>query len=424
MIAELVSRSGSAASFIAVWAIGVYEFDLGAGALAVLALCNTVPRVVSSIVAGRMVDRFDPRRVLIVANVVGAVGSLLQFASPSPVLLGLASMVAGVGFGAFMPAIGSITPRLVDDDHLLPANAALELTWQIGFIVGPLAGALAIAVGGTRAPLLFDAASFVVAIACLAAVRLTAGATERGPVGAADGKAVDPVPVDSVPADGPVDSPLAADAEEHGGFRGGLRYTWANPLARYVLVLNTGMWIGISFFIVLEPLYVARVLEADAVVLGLLQTAFGTGAIVGAAVAARLHRHLEPRALGATLALAGVGMVGYTVTRSVVLAAVGVGVWGAGLGLWAPLARTMIHRAVPVSHHGRVNGVMSSLQSGLEVAPVLAAGPLADAIGVQATLIGAGVSTLALSAWGMLHREERGPEQAESALAVPAGSRR
>jgi hypothetical protein len=76
--------------------------------------------------------------------------------------------------------------------------------------------------------------------------------------------------------------------------------------------------------------------------------------------------------------------------------------WGVGLGLWAPFERTMIHRGVPVSHHGRVNGVMSSLQSGLEVVPVLAAGQLAGLVGIQATLVGAGVGCLFLAAWGCL----------------------
>jgi hypothetical protein len=94
-------------------------------------------------------------------------------------------------------------------------------------------------------------------------------------------------------------------------------------------------------------------------------------------------------------------MVLYTITHSIAVAAAGVGLWGVGIGLWAPLARTMIHRGVPIAHHGRVNGVMSSLQSGLEVVPVLAAGQLAALIGIQATLIGAGVTSLLLAGWGL-----------------------
>ena len=63
---ELVSRSGSAASFIAVWSVGVYEFGVSPGVLSLLALCNTLPRVAASMVAGRMVDRHGPRVVLLV----------------------------------------------------------------------------------------------------------------------------------------------------------------------------------------------------------------------------------------------------------------------------------------------------------------------------------------------------------------------
>jgi len=153
---ELVSRAGTAASFLAVWSVAVYAFHVSAGVLAVLMLCSAAPRVAVAPIAGRMIDRYDPRRVLLAANAVGIGGSLLQFASPDPLRLGLASLVAGAGFGAFMPAIGSMSPRVVEDRHLLPANAALELTWQVGFILGPLAGAAAIALGGTHAPLLFE----------------------------------------------------------------------------------------------------------------------------------------------------------------------------------------------------------------------------------------------------------------------------
>ena len=419
VIGELVSRSGSAASFVAVWSLAVYEFGVSPGVLSLLALCNTVPRVVASMVAGRMVDRHGPRLVLIVANVVGLVGSLAQFASSTPLQLGIASVVAGAGFGAFMPAIGSMTPRVVDQRHLLPANAILELTWQIGFVVGPLAGALSILIGGTRAPLLFDIATFIVAIACIAPVRLRP--VEHGDVAVSDvavnapGAESTPETAGSTALSAESTTPtaeLTASMSPTGtapaavgtgdGFLASLRYTWSLPVARFVLVLSCGSWIGISFFIVLEPLYVDQVLDKGPAVLGLLQTAFGAGAIVGAALASRAERRVTPLLVALTIVVCGTGMIIYTATTSVGVAAAGVAWWGVGLGLWAPFERTMIHRGVPVSHHGRVNGVMSSLQSGLEVLPVLAAGQLASLVGIQATLIGAGVVTLVFAGWGCL----------------------
>jgi len=396
VLGELVSRSGSAASFVAVWSLSVYEFGVSPGVLSVLALCNTVPRVVASMVSGKMVDRHGPRLVLIVANVIGLAGSLAQFASTTPLQLGIASVVAGAGFGAFMPAIGSMTPRVVDERHLLPANAILELTWQIGFIIGPLAGALSIVVGGTRAPLLFDIATFIVAIACIAPVRLRP--VEHADVSLSDAEDTTP----HAPTDESAEVSTPSKRRQGDGFLASLRYTWSLPVARFVLVLSCGSWIGISFFIVLEPLYVDQVLDKGPAVLGLLQTAFGVGAIVGAALAARAERRVTPLLVALTIVICGTGMIIYTATTSVVVAAAGVAWWGVGLGLWAPFERTMIHRGVPVSHHGRVNGVMSSLQSGLEVLPVLAAGQLAGLIGIQATLVGAGVGCLFLAGWGCM----------------------
>src|SRR6185369_11061649 len=104
------------------------------------------------------------------------------------------------------------------------------------------------------------------------------------------------------------------------GFVAGLRYTWSLPVARFVLVLNTGSWLGISFFIVLEPLYVSEVLGAPAFTLGVLQTAFGIGAVLGAALAARAERHVGPALLAGTIGVCGLGMIGYTATHSVAVA--------------------------------------------------------------------------------------------------------
>ncbi|MEZ5144613.1 MAG: MFS transporter [Acidimicrobiales bacterium] len=410
VIGELVSRAGTAASFVAVWAVAVYELGVGPVGLSVLALCNTLPRVLTSAIAGRLVDRYDPRAVLLVANVVGALGSVLQWASPNAVLFGLATLVAGASFGAFLPAMQSMSPRVVEDRELHGANALLELTWQIGFIVGPLAGVAAIAVGGNRGPLLFDAATFVVGVGCLLPVRLL---PVRDHVSGrfADSPGDDLAGVDATGRSGPeaaaadptspVGAAAGADGEPGRGFVANLRYAWSVPVARFVLLLNTGSWLGIAFFIVLEPLYVADVLGAGPEVLGLLQTAFGLGAIAGAAVAARLEARVGPRLLAATMVLCGGGMIGYTVSDVVGVAAAGVTVWGVGIGLWAPVSRTMIQRGVPMANHGRVNGVMSTLQSALEVLPVLAAGQLAVLVGIQATLIAAGLSTLALAVWGL-----------------------
>ena len=418
VVGELVSRAGTAASFVAVWAVAVYDLGVGPVGLSILALCNTLPRVLSSAVAGRLVDRYDPRVVLLGANVIGALGSLAQWAAGDVVTFGLATLVAGASFGAFMPAMQSMSPRVVEDRHLHPANAILELTWQIGFIVGPLAGVAALAVGGNRGPLLFDAATFVVGIACLVPMRLLpvreltdATATEAA---AAESPGADLAGADAVtvadahsvgePTAAPPPSPTDGPADTSPGrrsFLADLRYTWSLTVARFVLVLNTGSWLGIAFFIVLEPLYVSDVLHQGPAVLGLMQTAFGIGAIAGAAIAARIEARVGPRLLATTLLLCGIGMIGYTASTNVAIAAVGVTVWGVGIGLWAPVSRTMIQRGVPMAHHGRVNGVMATLQSALEVIPVLAAGQLAVLVGIQLTLIAAGLSTLALAGWGL-----------------------
>ena len=90
---ELISRAGTAASFVAVWSVAVYQLKVSATVLSILMLCNSLPRVASGWAAGRLIDRTDPKRILIAANVIGCCGSLLQWASHGTTELAVTTLV-------------------------------------------------------------------------------------------------------------------------------------------------------------------------------------------------------------------------------------------------------------------------------------------------------------------------------------------
>ena len=87
--------------------------------------------------------------------------------------LGILVVVFGIAQGLAGPAFGSIVPQLVPDDLLMQANSAIFTVHPLAYrFLGPALGGIVIAVAGTGAAFLLDAASFLigaVAIAFLAA---------------------------------------------------------------------------------------------------------------------------------------------------------------------------------------------------------------------------------------------------------------
>jgi MFS family permease len=133
-------------------------------------------------------DRFERRRVMVVADVgravaIGALG-LLGLAGQLDVwhIMALGALV-GVGNGFFNPATISLVPDLLPAQDLERANAFLGFARPtMLWIVGPLLGGLTVQAGGPGAAMVFDAVTFLVSAAFLLRIapRVVARATGGG----------------------------------------------------------------------------------------------------------------------------------------------------------------------------------------------------------------------------------------------------
>jgi MFS family permease len=115
----------------------------------------SVPRAVFMLVGGALVDRYSPKRVLMLtkyanAALLGALAGLVLFA---PALLSLPLLYAlalGLGLAqAFaIPSGTSIMPQVVPPEHLQAANGAMMGMRQLTMLAGPVIAALLIALAG------------------------------------------------------------------------------------------------------------------------------------------------------------------------------------------------------------------------------------------------------------------------------------
>ncbi len=370
VIARFVSRSGGeAAFFVGIWGFAAFEFDADPAGLALLMGGLGVSSLIGSALAGVLVDRFDPRRVLIVGEVlfvpaalsITLAGSLLQ-------LTLLASLLGLVGAPVFT-AIAAIAPYLTDDEQqLVRANSALEAAGTAAFVVGPALGAVIVRFWSIDWIFVLDAATSLVGAALIMTVKVKA----------------------------------LAHREQRGGLaevREGFRFSYRSRQLRLYVLLGTVAWILYGTFSALEPLYFRDVVGTGPEALGWINALFGLGMVGGATWLSRLPSGFtSARTAVALVALNGLGAVIYAGTSSLVVVATGAAVWGTIIGLFTPMHRTLVHLNSPEGMIGRITGTLQVHVETAHLLPLVIVPALAARFGVQAVMLGAAAVLVLISA--------------------------
>jgi MFS family permease len=156
----------------------VYDRTHSVAWTAVTTAARVVPMVVLGPFGGILADRYDRRRLMIVADVL-RVGSMtllaLVAAAGLPVLF--APILAAISTAAstvYPPAVAATLPRLVADGDLPAATAARSVIQSVSIIAGPVGGALLLLLGSPATAFLLNAATFAASAVIL--LGLPAGA--------------------------------------------------------------------------------------------------------------------------------------------------------------------------------------------------------------------------------------------------------
>jgi len=128
------------------------------------------PRAILMLIGGAMTDRFSPRKILLISDIVRfALAGLLGFAVLSGAIELWMVYAFAIGFGLVsgfsIPAGNSIVPMIVDEAELETGNATVMGGGQVVGFLGPvtagiLIGSYAGSLHGVGIALLFDAATF------------------------------------------------------------------------------------------------------------------------------------------------------------------------------------------------------------------------------------------------------------------------
>jgi MFS family permease len=305
-------------------------------AISGVAFATRLPWLVFSLQAGALTDRFDRRRLMVIANTLRAVVATATAAAvfldvmTLPALY-LAAFALGMCEVVFDNTSQAILPALVPRHRLERANGNIMGAQMViaDFVARPVAGAL---IGITMSlPFAIDAATAAVSAALIAAVpgRFT------------------------TPHDRTVARPrMRTQIAE------GLRWLWQHRLLR-LLALVLGAMNGTSAAIMATyVLFAQEILGLDGLGFGLLMAAGSIGGLLGSTLAPALTLRLRSgRTLALTIATPIIGFAFTAVTSNPFVVGAAFAAFSFTAIMWNVVTVSLRQTLIPDPLLGRVNSV-------------------------------------------------------------------
>jgi MFS family permease len=358
---SIVSGLGDRIGFIAFLA-AVSSHSNDVLAVGGITISEMLPGVVALPFVSMVVDRFDKRRLLLIADIARAILYILAaFAGDLWVFyaLGFTSTCFTL---LFEPSRQALEPHYIPDGELTQANGMRMGLLSLVMLVGPAVGGLLSASVGFQSAFLVNAASFLFSawmVTDLEEVKFT---------------------------------PAEKEETLMKEIAGGLRIVWRTPELKFLFVQMAAFAfvIGIQFPLIF--VWVRENLGGGPAEAGWLFSAIGIGGIIGGAILASLEKEKKPfdakTAAGrrniALLSIADGIVVLFFAPITHFAPAVGV---FAAFGLIGTSFHVGISTAItelsPVAFRGRIFSLYSALQGPLIVLSIALGAPLAREYGAK-----------------------------------------
>lgn len=339
--------------------------------------------------AGSLADRFDRRRLLLTAQVVGAiaaaalavtVGVLGVDGLPGiwPILV--ATGVIGIGYAVSVPTLLSYVPALVPARDLDSAIALNSVSFTVARAIGPALAGIVVAAAGAAWAFGANAVSFIGLIAAL----LLIGHRPTEGMGGAD---------------------------QDRSVREGLRQARASRPILVTLVCTLVAGVAADPVNTLSPAVADRLGQGDAFV-GFQVGAMGAGAAFGALIVGRMRLAVGRwRTIVIGLVVLGVSLLGYAVAPAPWIVLVFLFIGGNGYLLTVTSLNADLQTRVDEALRGRMMALWSTAFLGSRPVAALVAGAAADLAGTAWAIGAMALLPLGTAAW----LTRRHPEDADVA---------
>jgi len=380
-----LSAFGDYMDFMAVAILFGFAWGADAMTIALLPLAYAVPGILLGQFAGIVADRRNKRNVMIAADWIRAVLTVLMVFAPN-----VWAMLAWISLRSaarvfHYPAQQAMTRRVVEPGELLQATSLNGAVFQLSKVLGPLIGASAAAAFSPLGCIAANAACFAVSAALL--LRIPA---EQGNV--------------AEHAD--------ARPEKKSGLFGAWREGWLTVAASRILLTSIAFGLVGLFGIQLIDAQIAVLLRDIAPrrpeLLGWIVSAIGAG---GLTAVAWLRRYKQLTAYGWLLG-GGVALIGAMFAAAgtfrhdtpawFMLAASFAG--GIGTGFTSTGMSYILQKETPPEAIGRASGILDSLSGVVFVIAPIAGGALVEWKGASFAFLAAGTAVGGIGLLGIAAR--------------------
>ena len=341
------------------------------GWVAAFTICSYLPQFLISFFAGVWADRYSRKKLIILADGVITVATLVMFLvmpmiSLDSILLSAllaVSIIRSVGAGIQTPAVNAVIPQLVPEEYLMKYNGLNATVQSIVQFAAPAVAGAVLSIGTFRATLFIDILTALVGIGLLSCVLLPKQETSNE-----------------------TETVLSE-------IKAGIRYSFSDKLIGKILIVY-GLYIllcvpaGFMAALLVSRVYGDVYWYLTAVELvGFAGMALG-GVLMG--VWGGFKSRIKTFALG--LFVLSLMTIGMGVSPYFILYLVLMFVYSIALTMIQTATTTIIQEKADSSMQGRVFGLLGAMYSGFLPVGMAIFGPLADGVPLQWIIVGSGIA--------------------------------
>ena len=348
------------------------------GWVAAFTICSYLPQFLISFFAGVWADRYSRKKLIILADGVITVATLVMFlvmpmiSSDSILLSALlaVSIIRSVGAGIQTPAVNAVIPQLVPEEYLMKYNGLNATVQSIVQFAAPAVAGAVLSIGTFRATLFIDILTALVGIGLLSCVLL------------------------------PKQEASNENVSILFEIKAGIRYSFSDKLIGKILIVY-GLYIllcvpaGFMAALLVSRVYGDVYWYLTAVELvGFAGMALG-GVLMG--VWGGFKSRIKTFALGLfvlSLMTIGMGISPYFIIYLVLMF-----VYSIALTMIQTATTTIIQEKADSSMQGRVFGLMGAMYSGFLPVGMAIFGPLADVMPLQWIIVGSGIALVLVTVY-------------------------
>ena len=348
------------------------------GWVAAFTICSYLPQFLISFFAGVWADRYSRKKLIILADGVITVATLVMFLvmpmiSLDSILLSAllaVSIIRSVGAGIQTPAVNAVIPQLVPEEYLMKYNGLNATVQSVVQFAAPAVAGAVLSIGTFRATLFIDILTALVGIGLLSCVLL------------------------------PKQEASNENVSVFFEIKAGVHYSFSDKIIGKILIVY-GLYIllcvpaGFMAALLVSRVYGDVYWYLTAVELvGFAGMALG-GVLMG--VWGGFKSRIKTFALGLfvlSLMTIGMGISPYFILYLVLMF-----VYSIALTMIQTATTTIIQEKADSSMQGRVFGLMGAMYSGFLPVGMAIFGPLADVMPLQWIIVGSGIALVLVTVY-------------------------